>query len=112
VVTLSQVMSILSQAQSKSVVSQEYESFIDDEIFGLQSTIFLQEFFEALLRVELSEVLYVPRVPHFCAVHLSKCKENRPCATWLIEFWCLMINTIRELISFLVFVFVVHRMQD
>jgi hypothetical protein len=48
------------------------ESFIDDEIFGLQSTIFLQEFFEALLRVELSEVFYVPRVPHFCAVHLSK----------------------------------------
>ena len=65
-VTLSQVMSISSQAQSKSVVSQESEclleneSFIDDEVFGLQSTIFLQEFFEALLRVELSEVFYVP----------------------------------------------------
>jgi hypothetical protein len=40
------------------------------------------------------------------------CKENRPRAIWLIEFWCLMINTIRELISFLVFVFVVDRMQD
>jgi ATP-dependent DNA helicase PIF1 len=40
------------------------------------------------------------------------CKENGPQAIWLIEFWCLMINTIRELISFLVFVFVVHRMQD
>jgi hypothetical protein len=40
------------------------------------------------------------------------CKENGPQAVWLIEFWCLMINTIRELISFLVFVFVVHRMLD
>jgi hypothetical protein len=39
-------------------------------------------------------------------------KENGPRAIWLIEFWCLMFNTIRELISFLVFVFVVHRMQD
>jgi hypothetical protein len=39
------------------------------------------------------------------------CKENGPRATWLIEFWCLMNNTIHELISFLVFVFVVHRMQ-
>ena len=28
------------------------------------------------------------------------CKENGPQAIWLIEFWCLMINTIRELISF------------
>jgi hypothetical protein len=34
------------------------------------------------------------------------CKENGPRAIWLIEFWCLMINTIHELISFLVFVFV------
>jgi hypothetical protein len=40
------------------------------------------------------------------------CKENGPRAIWLIEFWCLMFNTICELISFLVFVFVVHRMQD
>jgi hypothetical protein len=40
------------------------------------------------------------------------CKENGPRAIWLIEFWCLMINTIRELISFLVFLFVVHRMQE
>jgi hypothetical protein len=40
------------------------------------------------------------------------CKENGPRAIWLIEFWCLMNNTIRELISFLVFVFVVHKMQD
>jgi hypothetical protein len=40
------------------------------------------------------------------------CKENGPRAIWLIEFWCLMNNTIRKLISFLVFVFVVHRMQD
>jgi hypothetical protein len=39
------------------------------------------------------------------------CKENGPWAIWLIEFWCLMNNTIRELISFLVFVFVVHRMR-
>jgi hypothetical protein len=41
----------------------------------------------------------------------KRCKENGPRAIWLIEFWCLMNNTIRELISFLVFVFVVHRMQ-
>jgi hypothetical protein len=27
-------------------------------------------------------------------------KENGPRAFWLIKFWCLMINTIRELISF------------
>jgi hypothetical protein len=27
-------------------------------------------------------------------------KENGPRAIWLIEFWCLMINTICELISF------------
>jgi hypothetical protein len=40
------------------------------------------------------------------------CKENGPWAIWLIEFWCLMNNTIRELISFLVFMIVVHRMQD
>jgi hypothetical protein len=39
------------------------------------------------------------------------CKENGPRAIWLIEFWCLMNNTICELISFLVFVFVVHRIQ-
>ena len=39
------------------------------------------------------------------------CKENGPRAIWLIEFWCLMNNTIRELISFLVFMFVVHRMR-
>jgi hypothetical protein len=43
---------------------------------------------------------------------LHMCKENGPWAIWLIEFWCLINNTIRELISFLVFVFVVHRMQD
>jgi hypothetical protein len=41
----------------------------------------------------------------------ARCKENGPRAIWLIEFWCLMNNTICELISFLVFVFVVHRMQ-
>jgi hypothetical protein len=42
----------------------------------------------------------------------SNCKENGPRAIWLVEFWCLMINTIRELISFLVFVFVVYMMLD
>jgi hypothetical protein len=41
----------------------------------------------------------------------ATCKENGPRAIWLIEFWCLMNNTIRELISSLVFVFVVHRMR-
>jgi hypothetical protein len=46
--------------------------------------------------------------PKLCG---RECKENGPRAIWLIEFWCLMNNTIRELISFLVFVFVVHRMQ-
>jgi hypothetical protein len=40
------------------------------------------------------------------------CKENEPRAIWLNEFWCLMINTIRELMNFLVFVFVVHRMLE
>jgi hypothetical protein len=43
---------------------------------------------------------------------LERCKENGPRAVWSIEFWCLMINIIHELISFLVFMFVVHRMQD
>jgi hypothetical protein len=42
----------------------------------------------------------------------DKCKENGPRAFWLIEFWCLVNNTIRELISFLVFMVVVHRMRD
>jgi hypothetical protein len=41
----------------------------------------------------------------------APCKENGPRAFWLIEFWCLMNNTISELISFLVFVFIVHRMR-
>jgi hypothetical protein len=40
------------------------------------------------------------------------CKENGPQSIWLNKFWCLMINTIRELMSFLVFVFVVHRMLE
>jgi hypothetical protein len=44
-------------------------------------------------------------------VDLPWCKENGPWAIWLIEFWCLINNTIRELISFLVFMFVVHRMR-
>jgi hypothetical protein len=38
------------------------------------------------------------------------CKENGPRAICLNEFWRLMINTIHELMSFLVFVFIVHRM--
>jgi hypothetical protein len=40
------------------------------------------------------------------------CKENGPRAIWLSKFWCLMINTICGLTSFLVFMFVVHRMQE
>jgi hypothetical protein len=43
---------------------------------------------------------------------VGDCKENGPRAIWLIEFWCLMINTICELINFLVFVFVVHMMLE
>jgi DNA repair exonuclease SbcCD ATPase subunit len=31
-----------------------------------------------------------------------ECKENGPQAIWLIEFWCLMINTICGLIYLLV----------
>jgi hypothetical protein len=46
-----------------------------------------------------------------CCYQQGGCKENGPRAIWLIEFWCLMNNTICELISFLVFVFVVHRMR-
>jgi ribosomal protein L34E len=38
------------------------------------------------------------------------CKENGPRAIWLIEFWCLMNNTIRELISF--FSVYVYSSQD
>jgi hypothetical protein len=51
-------------------------------------------------------------VGHLGGVTEPRCKENGPRAIWLIEVWCLMNNTIRELISFLVFMFVVHRMQD
>jgi hypothetical protein len=40
------------------------------------------------------------------------CKENGPWAIWLNEFWCLIINTIRELMFLVVFVFVVHRMLE
>jgi hypothetical protein len=40
------------------------------------------------------------------------CKENGPRAIWLNEFWCLMINTIRELLYLLVFMFVVHMMLE
>jgi hypothetical protein len=56
--------------------------------------------------------VFLASVEAFLHIIADACKENGPWAIWLIEFWCLMINTIRELISFLVFVFVVHRMQD
>jgi heme/copper-type cytochrome/quinol oxidase subunit 2 len=39
------------------------------------------------------------------------CKENGPQAFWLIEFWCLMINTACGLICLLVFIIIVHRMR-
>jgi hypothetical protein len=39
------------------------------------------------------------------------CKENGPRAIWLIEFWCLMINTTCGLICLLVFIIIVHMMQ-
>jgi hypothetical protein len=39
------------------------------------------------------------------------CKENGPRAFWLIEFWCLMINTTCGLICLLVFIIIVHRMR-
>jgi hypothetical protein len=39
------------------------------------------------------------------------CKENGPQAIWLIEFWCLMINTTCGLISLPVFIIIVHRKQ-
>jgi hypothetical protein len=39
------------------------------------------------------------------------CKENGPQAFWLIEFWCLMINTTYGLICLLVFIIIVHRMR-
>jgi hypothetical protein len=41
----------------------------------------------------------------------THCKENGPRAIWLIEFWCLMINTTCELICLLVFIIIVHRMR-
>jgi hypothetical protein len=41
----------------------------------------------------------------------TSCKENGPRAFWLIEFWCLMNNTIRGLICLLVFIIIVHRMR-
>jgi hypothetical protein len=77
VITLSHVMLISSRAQSKSVVNQEFERLrkmkallmMKPSGYRVQLSF---ESFEALLRVELSEVLNVPRVPHFCVVHLSK----------------------------------------
>jgi hypothetical protein len=56
------------------------------------------------------ELLYLEAQEVVQLTH-HRCKENGPRAIWLIEFWCLMNNTIIELISFLVFVFVVHRMR-
>jgi hypothetical protein len=41
----------------------------------------------------------------------QECKENGPRAIWLIEFWCLMINTTCGLICLLVFIIIVHRMR-
>jgi hypothetical protein len=50
---------------------------------------------------------------HTARLHPSAggCKENGPRAIWLIEFWCLMINTTFGLICLLVFIIIVHRMQ-
>jgi hypothetical protein len=70
-------MPILSQAQSKSVVNQEFErlwkmkALLMMKSSGYRVQLFFKSF-EASLRVELSEVFYVPQIPHFCAVHLSK----------------------------------------
>jgi hypothetical protein len=78
VVTLSQVsVSISSQAQSKSAVSQESEHLWKTKtLLMMKSSDYIVQYsfksFEAFLRVELSEVFYVPRVPYFCIVHLSK----------------------------------------
>jgi hypothetical protein len=46
-----------------------------------------------------------------CSGSLCNCKENGPRAIWLIEFWCLMINTTCGLICLPVFIIIVHRMQ-
>jgi hypothetical protein len=77
VITLNHVMPISSRAQSKSVVNQEFE-----RLWKMKTLLMMKpsgyivqlyfESFEASLRVELSEVLNVPRVPHFYAIHLNK----------------------------------------
>jgi hypothetical protein len=78
VVTLSQVsMPISSQAQLKSALSQESERLWKTKaLLMMKSSNYRVQYsfksFEALLRVEFSEVFYVPQVPHFCVVHLSK----------------------------------------
>jgi hypothetical protein len=66
VVTLSQVMLISCQAQSKSVVSQESECLWKMKALLMMKSLdyrvqySFKRFFEALQRVELSEVFYVP----------------------------------------------------
>jgi hypothetical protein len=52
----------------------------------------------------------IPLHINWCLYRCPLCKENGPRAIWLNEFWCLMINTIRELMCLLMFMFVVHRM--
>jgi hypothetical protein len=78
VVTLSQVGVLISnQSQSKLAVSQESECLwktktllmMKSQIYRVQCSF---KNFEASLRIEFSDVFYVPRVPHFCVVHLSK----------------------------------------
>jgi hypothetical protein len=90
VVTLSQVMLILSRAQSKLVVNQEFERLWKMKaLLMMKPSSYIVQFsfetFEASLRVELSEVLNVPRVPHFCAVHLSKPIGSRTCDLYYDE---------------------------
>jgi hypothetical protein len=77
-------------------------------LFYLKKDI-LRKFLKSIISVIANMLLH--HLLHILNYHRG-CKENGPRAIWLIEFWCLMINTICELISFLVFVFVVHRMQD
>jgi hypothetical protein len=89
-------MPILSRAQSKSVVNQEFEclwkmkALLMMKPSGYRVQLSL-ETFEVSLRVELLEVLDIPCVPHLGAIHLSELVGSRPCDLcydeWSFPWW-------------------------
>jgi hypothetical protein len=66
----------------------------------------------SLLPLRCFQVVHIPCLhTQVKSNHQGRCKENGPQAFWLIEFWCLMVNTTCGLICLLVFIIIVHRMR-